>query len=487
MSNQLKQVYRALLLNEQVPVVPDMQRRIAKFASSCGDTSLIVSLLGRRDVDEELEKELSLSDDLEVLAAWASDSRRTSEDLRERLKGEKRVGALLPLARRRGLPDDVYSALADRNSVRIAEALAENSDAPSKARIQCLEFLAARPTWNSSSTTHELSRWMRSEEDAAAVIRSAVHINHLRVAVESQFCTAESAEVAASRLKGVAESVDQEYSYSWSMFPVVAVLSVLRKFPLSDDARKACLEVVEMAEESAGSRSSSSYYGARVPSLERVREAFDPDIEGFDVFLRRLSDDSYEVRPLADKVFSSAADDTERRLAVEALLSRREVPDDLLRRYFVARDATTAALGNLFTNLLSEGRVEILAELSQDLFGVDPRTLGFVQQHQLGRDLVLLVSERCRDAEVGLPGWIRELLRNDRFADLAIEVAQWPELSELLTRSYSGHVSVLSSRVQEILISELGDDEERWSVFSELAGSFSGSLRMLIQTVKTLA
>lgn len=486
MRNQLYDVYRNMLGNGQVPVQPAMQRRIVDFARSLGDSSLLVALLGRLDVDKDVERELSMSDDLEVLAAWASDPRRTSEDLRKRLEGEKRVGALMPLARRAGLPPEVYETIAARRSVRLAEALADNVSVPDDVRAGCLRFLAARPTWGTASTPHELSRWMRSEADVRAVVEVAVHLPHLRVAVESPYFTASLAETAAARLRGVLEDDGQDYSYSWSVYPVMAVLSALRKFQLSEEARRSCLAVVDLLDKAAGTRG-SGYYGGRPPSTDRLREAFDPEIEGFDVFLRRLSDPDSDVVEMAGKVFSAADDDAERRLGLEALVSRQGVPDELLRRHFSVNGSLTSnAVGSLFVNLLSEGRVPLLAELSQGLYGVDAKTATLVQQHPLGRDLVQHVSARCREGSVPLPGWVRELLRHDQFADLALEVAQWPELSELLSRSYAGH-SALSARVQEILLDELGDDVDRWRVFSELAGSFAGSLRMLLQTVKVLA
>ncbi len=480
----MRSVYRALLSNTQVPVLPDIQRRIVEFAQASSDTALIVSLLARPDVDAALERELSLSNDLEVLAAWASDPRRTSEDLRERLEGEKRVNALLPLARRRGLPVDVYEALGARRSVRIAEALAENMSVPDSVRLECLRFLVARPTWYTSSTPHWLARCIRNEDDARAVAESAVHMAHLRAAVDSPHFSASLADVAADRLKELFEASREDYAHSWSSYPLVYVLSALRKFALSDVARQRCLEAVELVSDTPAYRGQSGWNG-RGTNIDRLREAFDPSIEGFDAFLRRLADPSSDVSEVAAKVFAAAADDSERRLALDALTSRRNVPDDLLKTHF-GREASLNAVGALFSNLLEEGRVELLAELSGSIHSIDGGTVALVQRHPSGHDLVLMVAESCREVEVALPGWVREMLRHDRFADLALEVAQWPELSDLLSRSL-GQQSVLSMRVQELLVAEFGDDPERWRVFSELGSSFAGSLRMLVQTVKTLS
>lgn len=479
-ANQLKSVYRALLANTQVPLVPDMQKRIMGFAHSSNDSSLLVALLSRRDVDPEVEVAIAGLNDLEVLASWASDPRRTSDELSSRLKDEKRVGALLPLAGRHGLPDEAYRALASRGSVRISAALVENLTVPDEVRTACLEFLVSRSTWQTSSTPHFLAKWMISEDNVRAVAEHSVHTVHVRVASESSMFTMDMAESLALRVDELFERENLDLS-SWYTYPMVPVLSALRKFSLSDKARECCLSVVNKIEALPSTRSNS---WSRSINTERLREAFDPSIEGFDTFLRRLADPSSDVVGLAGKVFGSAGDDQERRLAVEALVSRRDVPEDILREH-VSQNASGQAVHLLFRNLLEEGRLRLLADLALEVWPSNVDTLRLILDHPGGHDVVRMVSETARDMERPLPSWVRELLRHDRFSETAIEVVQWSELSELLMRA-QGHASELSARVQRLLLDELGDDEERWRVFSELAGSFSGSLRMLVDTVSAL-
>lgn len=479
MTSQVARMYASMVGDHLAPLHPAMQRRIKDFAAGSGDTGLVAALIARKDIDPEIELELSRSSDLEVLSAWASSPRRSSEELAERLGSEKRVGALLALARRGGLPSEVYRMIASRGSVKLSEALLDNSSTPHDVRVDALRFLVSRPTWGSSSTQHRLRSWISSEAEARACVESVVDLQHLRSVAESPHVPDDCGDELVAALERTSSDWVAGGEGWWGASSVSAILSVIRSLQVSEDARERCLAMVEVMD----SRIPSDHWSRRDMAPDRLREAFGGESDGFDATLRSLSEPGVDLEHATARLSAMAKDRTDIRIAFDAASKVKGVPDRFFRDHIA--DASMTGSSQMFETLLSEGRLELLCELSFGSGYFSSSAVQALQRSPYARALVEMVAAASLEREAAMPAWAKAALQWPGFEDIAISVMPWPELSDMAHRFGSdASAGRITKAVQDHLMEEFGDDEELWRVFSELGSSFRGSLTTLTETVR---
>ena len=98
-----------------------VQHRIFDVAAAAKDYKFLAVLAAHPSLCDEVDGKLSKIQSAKVVTAWASRPGRTSSDLMDKVRAEKRVTVLEAIAKIPGLDDVVYLAMVDKASKRTLE------------------------------------------------------------------------------------------------------------------------------------------------------------------------------------------------------------------------------------------------------------------------------------------------------------------------------------------------------------------------------
>ena len=143
-------------------------------------SDLVLELLGRKDLPEDVDERISALPDFRVKSAWLRRTGRSEEQIRRALKGEKRQTVLATLVETADLPDVVYATCTERITGIKALVSLVCGPAPERYRIEGARKLArnrSELTWaglsqvtkacqGSASIRYEL---LRGSQDARVV------------------------------------------------------------------------------------------------------------------------------------------------------------------------------------------------------------------------------------------------------------------------------------------------------------------------------
>lgn len=452
---------------------PALQREIRSFAERKNENSLLVALLGRGDLDPEIERQLSASKQLPVLVAWASRPGRTPAELQQRLLSETRVAALLPLAELPDLPADVYRAIAAVKSTKLGEVLAGNPAVPLEIRVDKIREFAARTPRRSYNPGAVLAV-LCGDEPALyqAAVSTACVTGYLAVCVKSGSLTEDGITAVVDRFRQAMPPGSYEHATS-----VVSLVESLSQVPLTYEhiqvISDACGTIKQTHSHHLGSWASQRLDEAlrtmnkrQGPLSEKIRDltaATDPElVKGLYAEACTLASDADDMVRLAD-----------------AAVVNPHTPTEIIRAEYAAYRLDTGRFRLLLERLDERGDVEFMAQVIRD--GRAP----YVSLDGLGNaaSAVRTAVLELRAAHLPVPYWLRGASFVLADAELTLEAFPWSSVVEMLP----GAPDELSAKVQSTLVSELGSDQRLWEMFETLGNDYEGSFHELVATVKELA
>ena len=145
MRNQLLGLYGNAVITLD-SMTPQQQLAAYHVGMKAADDDILVQLLGRPDLDTEVETLLLGHKSARVIAAWFSRVGRNVEDVERQVKREKRIGVLESIAAQPAMSDVVYEVCAQSNHARVAAVLIDNDDVPQAFRRSAARTLAKNYT-----------------------------------------------------------------------------------------------------------------------------------------------------------------------------------------------------------------------------------------------------------------------------------------------------------------------------------------------------
>jgi len=453
----------------------DMQREIARYATRHEKTQLMVQLVTRRDVDTEVEKELSELNDLVVLSAWASKSTRTSEELRDRMAKEKRAGALKPLAELENMPREVYEHVAKSPAVSIAKVIVRNGSIPKDIRIEKMRFLAGRKQRESYSLLGDFKQLIGGDEELArAALQEATHVAILHAALDVY--EPNNTEIVALLGKLKSTLATRRYSYYGSN----SLSSILKAVAPLDMTERTKEKFVEFIKEYKAIHGSNSHTW-RTSGMSKLYEEFTNPGGGFTGALRKMKEATTlsELEAATAKAKKHALDTHDTILMATALLENPVSSDELLLAHAVGIRGGRKI--ETLRTLLDAKRYNIAARVLYEDYIHETVDLG---EH--ARPMLIEIARISKEEKKPLPSWFSgmPIVRND--PELAIEVLPWNKLLDLMSTRV-GENSSLTSAVRLCISEALGDDTARWNMFEKLGTNYEQTLPDLLTTVELLA
>lgn len=513
-SNSLHALYRCFVESEQ-PIDPAFQVGMVRNLIAGEEFSLLAKFAVRPDVSPEADVLIKGCDSPQVVAGWASRPGTDPADVLERLSGEKRVTALLPLASASNLPPEVYGMLLAKGSSKITKALLENANIPREARKRFLPgFVAAIENPGHKGRLYhrvgELRKFIGEDVDMTlgvlAVANDPVVLSGALEILEEDFPArdAEGVAIVVSRVRSIVSlRIESGLTTIASceasgLHEFLEALGLKELDPAQLKEVRAALAIVatrfkklKCAYLLKDAKNGLSPRGRQ--GLAEVAElASTADTERAHALIKKLitaprSDDG----PHYAKAVAAAVNNTS--LPVDLILPIGEDLDDGERRVLVTR-------------WLKDGRTEAAARLLVEEYYADA-CLDDIDDSSALLTLLEATVRIAVEEDMGIPYWVlrhRALLNDPK---LALSLLPWKSISEVAdsdpfdfddvddveTATTYGQPQAkvaTTDRVyqtaQRVIADRLGSDVHKWETFALLAEEFEGTLPDLLHAAVSL-
>lgn len=510
----LTALYRCFVESGQ-PLDPGVQVGMVRNLVAAEEFSLLAEFATRPDVSPEADALVKECNNPQVIAGWASRPGVDTAEVLERLSGEKRVAALLPLASRSNLPPEIYGMLLGRGSSKLTKALLENADTPLEAKKKFLpEFIAALEHPDRRGHRYqrvgELRRFVCEDVDVIlgvlALANDPVMLTCALEILEEKFPgrRTEGIRLVVPRVKSVVSlRIESDLTTMAScdasgLHELLEVLGAADLDPAQLKDVRAALAVVtarfkklkcEYMLKDAKNRLSKSGRETLVEVMELASTA-----------------DSGRAKALIKKLITAprADDGPHYEKAVKAAVGNLGLPVELLLSLNEDLDDEDRLV--LVTRWLKDGRTEAAAKLLVDEYLADSY-LENIEDAALVRSLIEATVRVVVEQGADVPSWA---LRHKALIDdpeLAISLLPWKSISEVADPDPFGDSDdvdavpvyepvsdrdVVSSTervyqaAQQIIAERLGGDLHKWETFAALAEEFDGTLPDLLNAAASL-
>lgn len=458
----------------------EMQNHIVEFAKKRKNTTILTKLAHYAGLAPEVDSVLRGYDDLAVLTAWATRPGRTAEELRDRLLGEKRVSALLPLAGQYGLGDEVYKTIARISSSKLAEALASNTGAPIAVRIAKIkEFVSKSPRGAYNRHDERLHTMCRCsgantpEQERRlyeAVADTTQIVPYIKACLQRPYVRSTDIDKWIANLETYYLFDDRAWQSQ-----VGDLVALLGQQVLTATQR---LNLLEKAKELT-EKTRENWY---TQSLRRAVESlgnFDESVaKAFAALEESTNDEEFRERTVALRSVCS----TEDLPRIASLMARHHsAPVDLALAY-LPHLKDQGDLERLVVRIDARGDIDGLTELvrQSEKSGYLPQPLRFMQAQTVTKVLDTYV-EAVIAQDRPLPSWFIETEYLAQRPELAIANLQWTVLNKAVGKNRK-----VAMMVEKTILEHLGASPEAWEAFHTLAEGYEGSLTELLGAATAL-
>jgi hypothetical protein len=477
----LSQLYLEMLASPGTKVSAEMQKRIVEYAQKRQTTTILAQLAHYPGLTPEVDAILRGYDDLSILTAWATRPGRTSEDLRDRLLGDKRVSALLPLAGQRGLGDEVYQTIARISSAKLAEALAANTGAPIEIRVAKIkEFVSRSPrgAYNRhDERLHKICRCTGADTPEQerrlyeAVADTTCVIPYIKACLQR-------AHVRSQDLDKWIDNLETYYRFddrAWQQ-QLGELVVLIGQQPLTATQR---LRLIEKAKYLAdNTRENWHAHGIRraVESLGDFDEAVAKAFAALET-----SEDEATFTERCDILRGICSPEELPRIA--SVMARHPHAPVMLSISYLPHFKDRSDIERLTERIDARGDIDGLLELVRrtENGNYPPHVLRLMQSTTATAVLDKYV-EALVAVDRPLPAWFVETPYITSRPELAIERMQWTVLSKAVGKNQR-----VATMVEHTILEALGTNQESWDAFHTLAEGYDGSLTELLGAAGALA
>jgi hypothetical protein len=436
------------LLDDDTPVL--LQQRILNHATSTKDVELMVRLAQINSLDPEIDKALGRRREADVLLAWATRKGRTSEELVERFSKETRATLLAELAARADLTEELYLELSRGDSASVAVALTANTAAPLEARKRAAARAIAtiRDSYSTTSRVLEMFRGLPTEVADHAVDHAT---SPVQLGALSQLVSEDRMPALAGRVAEMLLTHESNWHTRSALNGIWGRLSPNARVEFQKDLQK----VIESPQVDRSTLQFVTEFANR-PLLDPVAVA---------VAKLKSETDPSEIR--SQYAIAANAGYGSRREAFTNAVRNPLTPLDVLKN-----DLQWAEYGEL---LFVSRRTDFNDEAATSLLTANGSTEAF-DVFALQSDPVRLARALTSNGQP--PRWL---------ADTQI-VRQSPSLLlELYPAEFTVQHPLSVGVARELILTRLGEDDERWITFQRLLPEWDNTLVSLLDAVEQLS
>jgi hypothetical protein len=476
---RLTELYRRILECDQ-PIPAAMQQRMLGDLTK-KNHELLAMLASRPELTEEVDRVIAEMTEPEIVAGWAARPGRGNEEIAARFRDEHRIANILPLARLRGLPAEVYMHLGRPESVKVAEALYSNPSVPAACKLLRIEvgidLLESKKGWKKQAHTRDA---IDGDHDLAiAVLRRARSVGVIMGALES--CGGLDTETLDDLLNRLPLMIEDDREQVTALSEVLEALALL---DLDDKQlgllRKAVKKATSVHGNVKASYWSQSFDGAKFLTSPKGRDTLATirDLE----HTVEIAQAAKTLKTLAsrNRGYTSVAE-----LAVNAACRNPYLPAAVLRPYIDNADTT-----NLLTAIqrwMADGEYDHLVEMANEEYGAP----WWLMEIENPLPLLLRAVEIAKETGTRIRGWVTEHPMVVGSPQLALDTLPWHYIADIdEVAEYSPETDVnpdlIVGAAARLITERLGTDPDKWEIFSRLAEEYDGTLPELLETASTL-
>jgi len=473
MPSSTSKVYQDLLNSTPVPVT--VQRRVLEWATARQDSALLTHLATIEHLDPDVESALSRSDHADVLLAWANRPGRSVDVLVERLSKEKRATLLVGLAQRDGLPQEVYSKLADSRAVTVRWALLSNTSVDLPTRENVARSLAPSFTKSHQGARRQLIDTLGSELSLWSIFVSDIRCDTV---AEAAF---QANVVDDDMLTKIVNYTHTRLSSGRDCYELIGTISKLVRKPDlgAANAQTLLMALERFVQRHAGSRFAPYEVSRAADALQILKNRPAADL---DQLLRAITEaiDALELREAVDQYNQVTGSlQLDKSLFAEAVIEHPQVTSDLVAEVIpLLRHIDWAKTTARF---IDAQQWDHLTEIAEHV-GVHNylRTVGH-HREVVERLLQRAFVSRNYNSASRTTSWLLNAHQDDHilpFEDLILTYA---------TAHLVISVPQLANTVTNALVSSFGEDARRWEMFETLIVEYDGTLQNLLDTIVSLS
>lgn len=139
----LCELFLKTLVDHPGPVPAEVLRRAFVVARSAGDENLLAMVARQPQLPDDVDAEIAKLTSAKVRSAWLQRPGRTTEEMADAIRKEKRAGVLAIVAESAAAPAELFEQLVIDGRRSVCLAVLRNESAPLAARQKALLLLAA--------------------------------------------------------------------------------------------------------------------------------------------------------------------------------------------------------------------------------------------------------------------------------------------------------------------------------------------------------
>ena len=459
--DRVSDIFESILNYQSIEL--DLQKRIFEYSSK-NNLPLLVKLARHKDLSNEIDSLIRKVDSAEVLAAWASRSDRTLEEIKKLISEEKRGTVLEKLAANTEIGLEAIKQLSKVNSQNVMFKLLENSITPLEVKKEVVSNLAGVFKKNCyESKRRFIDILKKNPELASSVLDSKMTDNVSSLVFEASESMGLIDQLKLVKIvEELVKAECNDYQEAWA---VSSKVNLLVPTLVNTESR-------EMIKDNFPMTHKNNYIDTALKDLFYKINLYDNNVSE-KLAEDARSEDKVTTTNLVNKVVSGSVKDfidetcsllfsnqSVEPVEVAKLLSYRRYKSEWPK--VIARTDTA----DIFIALLIED-LNVAGELISQTKDKSKRI-----------EMIEILLNHTRKNSVPVPSWFRKV----------------PEMREYIDRVpllfIDNHMLSVYPAVRKWydskIIDGLGDNNQKWELFSTLSEKFEGTLDELINTINSL-
>lgn len=471
------------MVDHDSPIELDLQVRMVEHLLAGEEFAVLAKFAARPDVCGAADGLLASCVDTGVLSVWAARPGRSADEVLARVNGERRVAALAPFAKAKGLPEGVYAALAARDSAKLSAALFENDDLPVGVKVEFLDKFLALASADENGDG-KVRRFAGQNPDLLArIVASTRNSGQALVALEEiEACDPCQLPTAVSLLVDRIEDVFRgDGKFARRRDGELLMFLALRD-----------LDVTQIKTMLAATRRRRRrrVHGDDASDFAQAHKALSPAGRKTLGYVNELSSTTSvsRAKDLVKKLLTGSRSSGEFHygLAVSALARNTVLPAvDVLP---FMEEFTADEEQAVVARWLALGDIATLAVLVRDSWA-EPEWFVSVSDPL---SIIRAAIDSARDEDDVLPPWVLEHRALTDSPEITVSVLPWKKLSEIASNGWfhddddesaaerTERAARIIGEVRRLLLDQLGADPQKWEIFASLSEEFEGTLPELL-------
>jgi DNA-binding phage protein len=453
-------LYQTLISSAEPSV--ENQVRAFDFATRSKDVNILLRLLALPNLDASIEEKISKRSEAEILAAWASKSTRSTDDLITRFKNESRATLLTQLADKANLPTELYLTFAKMGKPTISTTLLKNSAVPKEAKI--IAAKSAISGMKGSSTTQSKVSELFKGQDEEVISMALINTNSLPSVAALIDKVPTSQHINA--VNQVVKLVEEGHQYLGEWYNSNSITTI---FKTVEPAAKKILRDLIRKEDSKGAL---KYAASSMKNLVNA-----PDIDPIDTAIAQIPNetDMNEITALL-KIVQVGGVRHQIKHALQLMIANINSSNQVIVDNYRELDYNSTPL--LINRIKND--MDLLKQIFTGYVESSVSDMVFIKNNAFqplacgdGVDNRKLLAEICT-------GNVANMLSKTKLGRFAPdELIMYADVKTSLEN--------LGSVAANYINENLGSDDNAWKYFENLLPDWSNSLPALIETSKSFA